>query len=128
LKGGDTNLVTLLLALSNSGSIELNIRMTSLERSPDFLWLLVNNSQLKKKSEGKTKRENFKTGALQCCRKEGLTTKATKRATNLNSASLLKSMAVDLTTESDAIVGEDALLRDGRTKDLPSTIFSKESK
>jgi hypothetical protein len=28
----------------------------------------------------------------------------------LNSTSLLKSMAVDLTTESDAIVGKDALL------------------
>jgi hypothetical protein len=37
-------------------------------------------------------------------------------------------MTVDFTTESDAIVGEDALLRDGRTKDLPSDIVSKESK
>jgi hypothetical protein len=37
-------------------------------------------------------------------------------------------MAIDLTTESDATVGEDALLRDGRTKNLPSTIVSKELK
>lgn len=78
--------------------------------------------------KGKLKRENFKDRALQCCRKEGSIAKATKRATNLNSASLLKSMTVDFTTESDAIVGEDALLRDGRTKDLPSDIVSKESK
>jgi hypothetical protein len=58
-RGGSANLVTLLLALSNSGSIELKLRMTSLERSPDFLWLLVSNSQLKKKSEGKTEQRKF---------------------------------------------------------------------
>jgi len=71
-------------------------------------------------------RENFKARALQCCREEGSIAKATKRETNLNSASLLKSTTVDFTTESDAIVGEDALLQDSRTKNLPSAIVSKE--
>jgi hypothetical protein len=63
-KGGDANLVTLLLVLSNSGSIKLNIRMTSLECSPDLLWLLVSTSQLKKKSEGKTKERKFQRQSL----------------------------------------------------------------
>lgn len=44
----------------------------------------------------------------------------------LSSASLLKSMAIDLTTESDAVVGKDALLRDGSSKDLPPTIVNKD--
>jgi hypothetical protein len=35
-------------------------------------------------------------------------------------------MAIDLTTESDAVVGKDALLRDGNSKDLPPTIVNKD--
>jgi hypothetical protein len=66
--------------LVNSGSIELNLRVASLERSPDFL----------------------------------------------NCASLLKSMAIDFTTGSDTVVGKDALLRDGSSKDLLPTIVNKD--
>jgi hypothetical protein len=66
--------------LVNSGSIEFNLRVASLERSPDFL----------------------------------------------NSASLLKSVAIDLTTECDTVTGKDALLRDGSSKDLPPTIVNKD--
>jgi hypothetical protein len=66
--------------LVNSGSIELNLRVASLERSPDFL----------------------------------------------NCASLIKSMAIDFTTESDTVVGKNAVLRGGSSKDLPPTIVNKD--